>query len=158
MPAIERLSFQATSARRALGRRNYYRSLEKSSTAAPSTDQGKTQATTNKDRWWLTWVTLLNVPTLVFALFYVFSVPGDLAGFVSLALAEVLAVLGLFGASLTFAAFILTMAATLRNEVSRKTGRMLWALMGLSFLGWLYVWISFSILFYMPPLVPFMTS
>jgi hypothetical protein len=158
MPAIETPPVLKKPARQTLGRRNYYRRFEKTSIPAPSSELGWTPASAKRDRWWLTWISLLNVPSLVFLLFYVFSVPGDAAGLVSLAMAETLALLGLFGASMTFAAFLLTMTVTMRGEVSWKTGRMLWALMALTFCGWLYIWISFSILFHAPPLVPFLTS
>jgi hypothetical protein len=100
----------------------------------------------------------LNLPSLVFVFFFVLSVPGDLAGFVNLALAEALAVLGFFGGALTSGAFLLTMAATLRGEVSNRAERMLWAVMALSLLGWLYVWISFSNLIHMALIVPYLTS
>lgn len=96
----------------------------------------------------------LNAPTFLFVLFYAFIVPSDLDGFITVRLMESLALPGLVGASLTFAAFILTLAATLRGDVSRKAERMLWALMALAFGGWLYIWISFSILFHMPLMVP----
>jgi len=124
----------------------------------PASDRLGARSKTIRDRWWLTCVTILNLPSMVFVFFYVLSVPGDLAGFVNLALAEVLAVLGLFGGALTSAAFLLTMAATLRGEVSIRAERMLWAVMALSLIGWLYVWISFSILIHMPPLIPFLVS
>ena len=59
-----------------------------------------------------------------------------------------------FGASTAFAAFIVTMIATLRARLARKTRIALWTLVVLSLACWLYVWISFSVVVQVPPLIP----
>jgi hypothetical protein len=107
-----------------------------------------------QDRFWLFWVAILSLPSLVFGLLYVLHAPGDLPRFLDLGLTETLAVSGLFGASTAFAAFIVTMIATLRARLARKTRIGLWTLVVLSLACWLYVWISFSVAVQVPPLIP----
>ena len=50
--------------------------------------------------------------------------------------------------------FIVTMIATLRARIARKTRIALWTLVVLSLACWLYVWISFAAAVQVPPLIP----
>ena len=154
MAITERPVYPTVSARQARGRRDYLRNLEGSPVAARRLDRSATTLAVIQDRFWLFWVAILSLPSLVFGLLYVLYAPGDLPKFLDLGLTETLAVSGLFGASTAFAAFIVTMIATLRARLARKTRIALWTLVVLSLACWLYVWISFSAVVQVPPLIP----
>ena len=153
MAIAERPVYPTTSARQARGRREYLRSLE-GSVAARRPNRDGTPLAAIPDRFWLFWVAILSLPSLVFGLLYGLYAPGDLPRFLDLGLTETLAVSGLFGTSTAFAAFIVTMIATLRARLARKTRIALWTLVVLSLACWLYVWISFSAVVQVPPLIP----
>ena len=154
MAITERPVYPTTSARQARGRQDYLRNLEGSPVAARRLDRSATTLAVIQDRFWLFWVAILSLPSLVFGLLYGLYVPGNLPKFLDLGLTETLAVSGLFGASTAFAAFIVTMIATLRARLARKTRIALWTLVVLSLACWLYVWISFSAAVQVPPLIP----
>jgi hypothetical protein len=77
-----------------------------------------------------------------------------LAKFLDAGLTESLAAPGLFGAVTALAAFVVTMTATLRAGIAKRTKIVLWILVVFSLASWLYVWISFLALVQMPPLIP----
>ena len=154
MDLTERAVYPTTSARQARGRRTYLRNLVRFPVAARSPDRCATPTVVIKDGLWLLGVAILSIPSLVFGLLFIFYVPGDLAKFLDLELTEALAVSGLFGALTAFAAFVVTMTATLRGGVARMTRIALWTLVVLSLASWLYVWFSFLALAQMPPLIP----
>jgi hypothetical protein len=150
MATIESYPPRTTLKQRQPGR-PWHRFLAKPVVPVPHFDSAETGREATYDRRLLVRVTLLNLPSLIFVLFYAIWMPEDV--FLNVGSTEALTVLGLFSASLTFGAFLTTMAALLRGEISAKTARTLWAVMTLTLLGWLYVWISFSIMFHVPPLV-----
>src|SRR2546426_5017473 len=110
MAITERPVYPTASARQARG----------SPVAARRLDRSAITLAVIQDRFWLFWVAILSLPSLVFGLLYVLYAPGDLPKFLDLGLTETLAVSGLFGASTAFAAFIVTMIATLRARIARK--------------------------------------
>jgi len=154
MAITERPVYPTASARQAQGRQDYLRNLEGLPAAARRPDGSATPLAAIQDRFWLFWVAILSLPSLVFGLLYALYVPGNLPKFLDLGLTETLAVSGLFGTSTAFAAFIVTMIATLRARLARKTRIALWTLVVLSLACWLYVWISFSVVVQVPPLIP----
>jgi hypothetical protein len=108
-----------------------------------------------KEKTWLGWVAILTFPSFVFFVLYAFFIPGDLAKGVGLSPALALAAPGLFGASMTFAGLIVAVYASLKNVMTTRMRNIMWSLLALSLAGWLYVWISCSILLELPPFVPF---
>ena len=151
MATIESYPPRTSFKHRESGRQYQHRLLAKPNVPAPRFDSDGAGRKATYDRRLLARVTMLNLPSLIFVLFYAIWIPEDV--FLIVGFAEALTVLGLFSASLTFGAFLTTMAALMRGEVSAKTARILWAMMTLTLLGWLYVWISFSIMFHVPSLV-----
>lgn len=106
----------------------------------------------------LLWVAILSIPSGIFALLYavyVSSVVSAEATILDLGQVRALTLFGLFGACMTLGAFMLTMAANLRGNISAKTRRMMWVLLTLSLAGWVYIWVSVSMLVELPPLIPF---
>jgi len=150
MATIERYPPRTSFKHRDPGRLYQHRPLPEPKASVPHFDSNETSRKATYDRRLLAGVTLLNLPSLIFLLFCAIWMPEDVL--LNVGSAEALMVLGLFSASLTFGAFLTTMAALLRGEISAKTARMLWAVMTVTLLGWLYVWISFSIMFHVPHL------
>jgi hypothetical protein len=110
------------------------------------------------ERSWLLWVAILSIPSWVFVLLYAVHVPSVMsreAIILDLGLVQALTWLGLFGACMTFGAFILAMAANIRGSISAKTRRTMWVLVTLSLAGWVYIWVSLSMIVPLPPLLPF---
>jgi hypothetical protein len=108
----------------------------------------------SEDRFWLRWVTVLSLPSLIFVLLFILGFSADFANVLSIPGLGSVSLLGLLGASTIVVAFILTMFATLKAGVSRSTRRIMWILITLSLAGWVYVWISLSMLAELPPPMP----
>ena len=154
MATIDSPVYSTTSARQARGRRNYLKSLQRFPVGARRFDRKTTPVDVIPDRFWLLWVAVLSLPSLVFLLLCIFCVPGDLVSFLDVRVMEAWAISGGFGAITAFAAFVVTIMATLRAGIARRTKIALWTLAVLSLACWLYIWISFSAFVQMPPLFP----
>lgn len=150
MTTIERPVHPIISARQARMRRNYLRNLQGFSIAR----RLERPPIVIRDRMWVLWVAILSAPSLVFLLLYILWVPDDLARFRDLGLTQALVISSLFGPLSAFAAFVVTMIASLRGAIANKTKIALWILVLLSLASWLYMGISFSILVHVPLVIP----
>lgn len=90
------------------------------------------------ERAWLVAVLVMSLPALLFVVLHRLYVPQALPEFLDLPLAWTLTFTGIFGGYATMQAFILSFVATFRWRVSVKAKLIMWALTGLSFLGWMY--------------------
>jgi len=128
-------------------------------TGSPNSGWGMhTSASTGQERSRLLWVAILSIPSWLLAVLYAVCVGRVMSTemmILDMGLVQALTWLGLFAACTTVGAFILTTAAKLRNSVPAKTQRMMWALTTLSMAGWVYIWVSLSMMVSLPPLLPF---
>ena len=106
------------------------------------------------DRFWVFWVAVVTVPSLIFGLLCAFFLPEDFAEFLDLGSVGTLVASGFLGAGTTLTAFIITMIATLQARTTRKTRIALWTLVVSSLACWLYIWICFSAVHQVPPHIP----
>ena len=106
------------------------------------------------DRFWVFWVAVVTLPSLIFGLWCAFFLTEDFAEFLDLGSAGALVASIFIGGGTTLAAFIITMIATLRARTTRITRIALWILVASSLACWLYVWISFSAIHQVPPHIP----
>jgi hypothetical protein len=104
---------------------------------------------------WLIWVSILTFPSFVFFLVYTLFVMIGTTTIIGMGPALALAVPGLFGASMTFASLMVAVYAAVHASISTRLEKVMWWAVALSLAGWLYVWISFSILLQVPPSLPF---
>jgi nitrate/nitrite transporter NarK len=106
------------------------------------------------DRFWVFWVAVVTLPSLIFGLMCAFFLPEDFAEFLDLGSVGTLVAAGFLGAGTTLAAFVITMIATLQARTTRKTRIALWTLVVSSLACWLYIWICFSADHQVPPHIP----
>jgi hypothetical protein len=109
-----------------------------------------------RERSRLLWVAILSIPSWLLALLHAVYAPRVTGVMIfDMGLVQAMTWFGLFVACLTAGAFILTMVAKLRSSVSVKTQRIMWVMTALSLAGWVYIWVSLSLMVPLPPLLPF---
>lgn len=128
-------------------RRRTVRSLRKHPVGA--WDRDESPFVNIPDRFWVFWVAVVTVPSLIFGLLCAFLLTEDFAESVGALVGSVF-----LGAGTTIAAFVITLFATLRAPTTRKTRVALWTLAVSSLACWLYIWICFSAVHQVPPHIP----